>query len=318
METDPFFKQDDRIKKLQNFINREMVGFKNLAAAADFLRYIILLFEGGYYLDTDVTLSDLTHLKAKEFKQETLMLGFKANIKLICDRGSLKQAEFLGNNNIIATLSQHPILKDTIAISLKNYHWLDKTPLTEYALKKFHLTGERTEMDSKRWPYSAMGNSDMGNKDNYIGRRGLTTNYAAGPVSLMKATEKFWQASVSGVDEIPKNNFSASEKEQKAFKLLSNFLYSLTIKQYDDDSRIKKIAGIEVNDVCDNTWLIKDQNQLNTLARKARAFDTDNININTLFQRSHVPDQKNSPKNKIDLDSSDLNGNTQLVKSSYG
>lgn len=53
IETNPFYQ--DRINHcvfIKN-VNREMVGFKNLAAASDWLRYEILRQEGGIYLDTD-------------------------------------------------------------------------------------------------------------------------------------------------------------------------------------------------------------------------------------------------------------------------
>lgn len=46
-------KPGDRSKHFQSYVERELVGFKNFAAAADLLRLEILRQEGGWYFDTD-------------------------------------------------------------------------------------------------------------------------------------------------------------------------------------------------------------------------------------------------------------------------
>ncbi|KTD76582.1 TcdA/TcdB catalytic glycosyltransferase domain-containing protein [Legionella waltersii] len=49
----PLQKGEDRAKDFWDCVDRERVGFKNLAAASDFLRIEILRQEGGFYLDAD-------------------------------------------------------------------------------------------------------------------------------------------------------------------------------------------------------------------------------------------------------------------------
>lgn len=59
MKQDPFYQHEDRFEKFKEVIGREMVGFKNLAAAADLLRYEILRQKGGYYFDVDSEFPEL-------------------------------------------------------------------------------------------------------------------------------------------------------------------------------------------------------------------------------------------------------------------
>lgn len=53
IHSDPFYKTEDRMKYFQYCVEREGVGFKNLSAAGDFLKYELIRQQGGYYFDTD-------------------------------------------------------------------------------------------------------------------------------------------------------------------------------------------------------------------------------------------------------------------------
>lgn len=48
-----------RARLYKSYIGRELIGFHNLAAASDLLRYEILRKEGGWYIDIDTFFSDL-------------------------------------------------------------------------------------------------------------------------------------------------------------------------------------------------------------------------------------------------------------------
>lgn len=94
--TDPNFKlaknEGDRGKNFWRYVERERVGSKNLAAAADFFRYEIMRQEGGYYFDVDTEFPDVTSLAAKKeyFKKsqkglneadETSIINFLTQLK---------------------------------------------------------------------------------------------------------------------------------------------------------------------------------------------------------------------------------------------
>ncbi len=83
MKNDPFYKGTDpnfpqpkdtapgeRAKLFQKCVERELIGFKNLAAAADFLRYEILRKEGGWYFDTDTYFPELMPPSAPPFPED--------------------------------------------------------------------------------------------------------------------------------------------------------------------------------------------------------------------------------------------------------
>lgn len=161
MKEEKFFQEDNRGRDIQSYINREMIGFKNLASASDFLRYLILYFEGGYYIDTDVQI-EFQEEGSPTFAEEKLLVGFKANMVNTHADGSA-YSNWVGNNDMIAALPKHPIIKETLLLSLSNYKDLDKS----------------ASMSNKRWPYS---------KD----KRSLTIEVAAGPGSLAAALRNFW------------------------------------------------------------------------------------------------------------------------------
>ena len=201
MKEDAFLKEGDRYKQIQNYIRREMIGFKNLAAASDLLRYVILLLEGGCYLDTDNELiiikdNNGKNIKTKDFIEQSLISGFQVNGSYYGSFNHFDALQFAGGNDIINTIPQHPIIKDTIDISLKNYKQLDQNSAYNCKVLGLSPDNELSEMDEKRWPYSINGNTNStdGNENMFCsGRMALTMECAAGPRSLCDAVIQFWQ-----------------------------------------------------------------------------------------------------------------------------
>ena len=181
MKADPLFQTEDRYKEIMSYISREMIGFKNLAATSDWLRYLILYFEGGYYLDTDINL-DFTHDVYNHFIPDTSALGFKVPNMY----GS--KNEVLGNNDIIASQPKHTIMKNALCIALNNCKLLDNTKISLSEAKKLQLSRHSFLMDSKRFPYSRIGNTSLSNE----GRRMLTIYKSTGPTTLQQGIEKFF------------------------------------------------------------------------------------------------------------------------------
>lgn len=117
----------------------------NLAAASDILRYIILYLKGGYYFDID-TKFKFDQKDNHTFESEPLLLGFKANIRCSYSVFNFngKQTVTLnsinGNNDIIASLPRHPIIREVIKKVIRFY--------TQGDIVTF---GNKTMMDSKRY-----------------------------------------------------------------------------------------------------------------------------------------------------------------------
>lgn len=102
----PDFISNYHYKQYWRFIDSELVGLKNYAAASDLLRYLIKCVNGGVYMDTD--LPPLLFPKGKEtFLGDIILpLGFKCPID---------------NNPILLSSTMHPIMVDAVLDSLTNY-----------------------------------------------------------------------------------------------------------------------------------------------------------------------------------------------------
>ncbi|WP_028387829.1 TcdA/TcdB catalytic glycosyltransferase domain-containing protein [Legionella fairfieldensis] len=83
----PEEKPGDRAKLFQHNIERELIGFKNFAAASDLIRYEILRKEGGWYFDTDTYFKDLGPPTAPHFREdiEQAKKPYSARIKWALD-----------------------------------------------------------------------------------------------------------------------------------------------------------------------------------------------------------------------------------------
>ncbi|APF03599.1 TPA: TcdA/TcdB catalytic glycosyltransferase domain-containing protein [Legionella pneumophila] len=250
MRNDPFYK-GDRYKKFWEYVNRERVGFKNLAAAADFFRFEILRQEGGYYFDTDIVF----YLdENSQFVADEVAFGIKAHVDLYTGswrdpRGgpTTYHVNTLGdvNNDIIAAIPEHEVMEDAILNAMQRHEEYDASPLPQESFKKrFGPYGNL--MDAKRSPYQLEGAGDF--------RKHQTI--AAGPGALQEALRDYME----GVE-------------------VDDYNLLFTLKVGDESSKAandkdkKPIMGIEVVSKCDKTWLTK--------KRKAaqKAFDTDSITI---------------------------------------
>ncbi|HHT9951436.1 TPA: TcdA/TcdB catalytic glycosyltransferase domain-containing protein [Legionella pneumophila] len=256
MRNDPFY-EGDRYKKFWEYANRERVGFRNLAAAADFFRFEILRQEGGYYFDTDIVF----YLdENSQFVADEVAFGIKAHVDL--HTGSWKDPRGGGhtthhvntlgdvNNDIIAAIPDHEVMEDAILNAMQRHEEYDSSPLPQESLKKrFGPYGNL--MDAKRTPYQLEGPMDF--------RKYQTI--AAGPGALQEALRDYME----GV-------------EVEDSSLL------VTLKVGNESSRVandkdkKPIMGIEVVSKCDKTWLTKTSKAKKRKARQ-KAFDTDSLAI---------------------------------------
>ncbi|BCZ97584.1 TPA: glycosyltransferase [Legionella pneumophila subsp. pneumophila] len=250
MRNDPFY-EGDRYKKFWEYVNRERVGFRNLAAAADFFRFEILRQEGGYYFDTDIVF----YLdENSQFVADEVAFGIKAHVDL--HTGSLPDPRggvsahyvtTLGNvnNDIIAAIPEHEVMEDAILNAMQRYEEYDSSSLPLESFKKrFGPYGNL--MDAKRSPYQLEGAGDF--------RKHQTI--AAGPGALQDALRDYMQ-----------------DVEVDDYNLLVTLKVGNQHSKVADDKDKKPIMGIEVVSKCDKTWLTK--------KRKAaqKAFDTDSIAI---------------------------------------
>ncbi|HEX2548443.1 MAG TPA: TcdA/TcdB catalytic glycosyltransferase domain-containing protein [Gammaproteobacteria bacterium] len=175
MQRDPFFQKNYRLKKIIYHITREMVGFKNWAAASDWLRYIILYLEGGYYFDTD------TRFKIgilDKLIPDQPHFGFKIN----------RNDEEI-NNDIIAMLPKHELLKCMLIFAMNKYADFDAEIYTNAnaLAETFHLSAKEkpNKMVLKRWDRIEMAWP-------HEGRLELTKN-ATGPQAFKAVMEDYWK-----------------------------------------------------------------------------------------------------------------------------
>lgn len=149
MSHDELFKQDNQFNRFWGYVLREMVGFKNYAAASDILRVEILRQEGGYYIDTD-SLFEFDH-ENTIFKLDHAKYGFLANGKFTNNDG----IELDVCNDHLASVPYGEILEKILLDILKKYQSLDLQPRIQSEKKQ--LKEEKkyfiTRMDLKRKPF---------------------------------------------------------------------------------------------------------------------------------------------------------------------
>lgn len=256
MKEDSFFIENDRYKKLSYWINNEMVGFKNLAAAADLLRCIIMVLEGGYYTDTD---NKLIFKKGQKFKEESLLPGIKVVVPLNMD--GLRINPGGANNCFMASVPHHPLMEKVIDAALQLLKSFSET-LTGKILPtttKFELETkfETTILDLKRWPYST---TEFATRTN-LNRRGFTI--ALGPSLLQHSFETFW------IDY----KYRYKENYEKLELMSAMFTPSGYIQQ--KNPIIGTVGGVECQMFSDQTWLKKPQ--------KTTGFDDTQVLIERFF-----------------------------------
>lgn len=162
IDVDPFFngfEQNDLKRKrkdlLLEYIDRELIGNDNKAAASDILRLIILHLHGGYYFDTDVFLKNPSQA---ELIPDSSPYGF-----LFGPVGAWSIT-----NAIVASTPKNSIIESLIGILLKNYKTIDKMQM---ANSKYF---SKNQMDNKRLENKLMG-----------------TMEASGPGIFMKLLDSF-------------------------------------------------------------------------------------------------------------------------------
>lgn len=241
-------KEDDTHNKYEKFwttVNNEMVGYKNLATAADLLRLEILRQEGGYYFDTDTLFVE----GLKKFERESVSWGIKIHADLTYDLlpggEGLYSVNYKNmNNNVIGALPNNFIIKDTIDIALSRYQSYATTQLSPPVKKQGH---QITELDAKRFPYS-QAPRHMDPKYHYT--------LQVGPDALLKALKL--NCLVGTLDDL---------------KTLS--ICGLGEVSALTDKIPKKVAGAEVLTPCDKTWIMNPEVKAEK-KKQQHAFSTGN------------------------------------------
>lgn len=120
-------------KKIVSYVRRELIGFKNYAAASDILRYVILEKEGGYYFDTDILFSHIYTSPITAYWKGEKMWTKEREITTFFNIDKMKYGmKLMGNrryfntNGVIAAEAKHKVLKDTINEVALNYNRLDQ------------------------------------------------------------------------------------------------------------------------------------------------------------------------------------------------
>jgi hypothetical protein len=255
MKEDSFFKENNRYKRLACWINQEMIGFKNLAAASDLLRYIIMILIGGYYTDPD---NKLLFKKGQKFEEETLISGIKVPLLFVAHH-RLSAHEVI--NCFIASVPQHPLMKnviDRVLTKFKSYS-NDTVDLLKHT-SEFELEKKfKTNMiDLKRWPYKIQ--HPFGRS---INRRILTID-TSGPDSFSKPFEAFW------------DNYRSKEEKNPDKLAEMGKMFSLRDPiKFNPSTLLGNIGGVPCQLVCDNSWLKQPP--------KTFGFDDARINIDRFF-----------------------------------
>ncbi len=121
----PQMQQDLGMEKaniMESFINQEMSGFHNFAAASDLLRILILKQHGGIYLDLDIELA----FNPKEQNENTTIgqfeneLGFKQLIRKVSLQYGFGEL-YSSRNDMLQSAKNHPILDKALELWLLHY-----------------------------------------------------------------------------------------------------------------------------------------------------------------------------------------------------
>lgn len=223
MKEDSYFQKNNYINVTIKNILREMIGFKNLAAASDWLRYVILYFEGGYYFDTDIKflINEKTKMVPDHPKHGFKMTAVKAFInsgdyifknKRFDEEKSISLISLASNNDVIATAPQHPILKICLKTVISKYRNMDITSLFKDLIKdkKMDTTTEKyvkqlgisidpddknTVMSVKRWPFNEKANWKKGC---LLGKFHYTV-YGSGPNMFSSCVKKYVIKNMEGI-----------------------------------------------------------------------------------------------------------------------
>lgn len=136
------------LKELWHWIDLEQIGLKNLAAASDLLRYLILSYYGGVYLDTDIhSISKPFHPKGDELKNKIGQMSVKYGFLAIPY-----------SNTLLVSTKKHPVLLISLLKAIEQYlkyenrhNYAPPLPSSHISLNTAgaYLSG----IDRKRRPY---------------------------------------------------------------------------------------------------------------------------------------------------------------------
>lgn len=222
MKNDPLYNEDNNFIRFLTDVNREMIGYKNLAAASDFLRNEILRQFGGYYFDTDL---EFVLNENSRFVPDNLPLGIKLRTNLHLIEGELIEARITGqkdtNNDLMIAIPNHPVIVNMIKESLNVYKVFDTKKSEEHA--------DLTKMDKKRFPYPLPSKLPSDLQEN---RRNLTL--ASGPDLILRCMPDYV------------NQLQLTSTDENIVKVKSMLL-----------ERNPRVANVIVKHHSDLTWAIK-------------------------------------------------------------
>jgi len=173
MRGDELYQSDERFERFWNYVSREMVGLKNLAAASDILRYEILRQEGGYYFDSD---TEFELDEKSVLTIDPLEHGFKKIGSLLQD----KLNDMFDGNDILAAVPNHPVMQQVLLSVLENYKQLDINAGPAGQKLATGMRDAKWSMDEKRSLQD----------EQFFGRRPLTAR-ASGPVILRTVVAQY-------------------------------------------------------------------------------------------------------------------------------
>ncbi|TAK74023.1 MAG: hypothetical protein EPO11_07555 [Gammaproteobacteria bacterium] len=270
MKNDPFYQQGNRLKQFNSYVNREMIGFRNLASASDLLRYEILRQEGGYYFDCDTEF----RLTGKEdVAPDSPPLGIVTNTEFSFTKKTGKIELKTATNDILGVVPHHPVIENVINQSMKNYQEFDKKLTKDEkaildqtkTLTGFNPQEHSTKMDVKRYPYGNEISQEHILFSVVPNKRNLSIT-AAGPAAFLEVMKDFCKKNVSSLEVME----ASTIKQGKQFK----------------------VADIRVVSHSDKTWLKK--------PKDTRYFDTSSLPKGKLFQPSKADKSVNNNNNLND------------------
>lgn len=180
MKEAPIYTKNNNFVRFISYVNREMIGHKNLASVSDLIRYEILRQFGGYYFDTDLEFVLDEHSR---FIPDELPLGIKLRTNLEIIPLDTINAYHTGkadtNNDLIASLPNHPIINQMIEQCLNVYQLFD-------TLEARGPDTYLNKMDKKRFPYSMPSKLPLSLQEN---RFNLTL--ACGPELILLNTPNY-------------------------------------------------------------------------------------------------------------------------------
>lgn len=246
---------------LETIINREMVGSSNLAAAADVIRYIFLLIKGGYYIDADTIFHDIHRTS-----------GLIPNVTKhgILISGDIQREV---NNDMLAVIPNHAVIKDILFTLIKKYHVLDK-PLSQH--DKPTYTPDLMDKKREKKEYSP--------KNLHLPNRFSLTIKTSGPGLLIQAVDKFVQEqkiTTSSDLEFPTVNEYHPDHDRYGdkHKVVGNVIAeSQSAGSWLGSNKLEKVFAIIYNN-------FKNIKQLYDAQFMDRAFDTIHDNLEQVFAK---------------------------------